>query len=201
MSLEPGRAAAIRGPHRVPPGRRRPVPGRPRAIPVAKREGVAGAAIRPGQIPAAVIPAGAAATPAREVRAVTGGIRDVLPGAAAIHPARRPAGCPPSPGQAGLPGRARPGRNRPGRSPSGRNRLGRSLTACAMARGTARPDRALPAAGGILPRRAAWGDGARCRAASGSASSSPARPSAPSSPWWPGVRLASCSDCSSWSAR
>jgi hypothetical protein len=122
MSLEPGRAAAIPASHREPRGRWRAGPGRPRAILAVPAGGV----IRADQIPGDVIPAGAAATPAREVRAVTEGIRDSPPpgaaairdppppGAAAIrHPARRPAGCLPSPGRLGPPGPSRTRRGRP----------------------------------------------------------------------------------------
>jgi len=90
VSLEPGRAAAIPGPHRAPRGRRRPVLGRLGAIPVVA------SSMRADQIPVDVIPAGVTATPARQVRAVTGGIPDPRLGAAAIQEAaRRRAGCPP----------------------------------------------------------------------------------------------------------
>jgi hypothetical protein len=111
MSLEPGRAAAIPASHREPRGRWRPEGGRLRAIPAVPEGGV----IRADQTPGGVIPAGAAATPAREVRAVTEGIRDPPPpGAAAIRdPTRRPAGCLPSPGRLGPPGPSRTRRGRP----------------------------------------------------------------------------------------
>jgi hypothetical protein len=167
MSLEPGRAAAIPASHRAPRGRRRPDPGRPAAIQAV----LAGGAIRAGQILGDVTPVGAAATPAREMRAVTGGIRDSPPpGAAAIQdPARRPVGCllqrgsggmgPPGPG--GFRGVVPPGQHSP----------------------AALMNRAIPAGGGILLDRGVRDSGARCRAASGSASSSPARPSVPSSLW------------------
>ena len=112
MSLEPGRAAAIPASHREPRGRWRPGPGRPRAIPAVP----GGGAIRADQIPGGVTPAGAATTPAREVRAVTDGIRDPLPpGAAAIQdPARRPAGCLPQGGSGGwVPPKGGPGDGSP----------------------------------------------------------------------------------------
>jgi len=75
--------------------------------------------MRAGQIPGDVIPAGAAATPAREVRAVTGGIPDPPLGAAAIQePAGRPTGCPPQGGSGGMgPSQGGPG----GMGPPGRN--------------------------------------------------------------------------------
>ena len=72
------------------------MPGRPGAIPAVARA-------RAGQIPRDVIPAGAAATPACEVRAVTDGIPDLPPGAAAIQePTRRPAGRPFQAGSGGM---------------------------------------------------------------------------------------------------
>ena len=208
MSLEPGRAAAIPASHREPRGRWRPGPGRPRAIPAVP----GGGAIRADQIPGGVTPAGAAATPAREVRAVTDGIRDPPPpGAAAIQdPARRPAGCLPQggsggmgPSQGGTGGMGPPGKNSRGFRgivPPGQHSPG----ACATAGPAALTCRAIPAGQGILLGRGVRGGsdgGARCRAASESASSSPARPSAPPSPWWPGARLVSCSDSSWWPAR
>jgi len=194
MSLEPGRVAVIPASRREPRGRWRPGPGRHHAIPVVPE----GGAIPADQIPGGVIPAGAAATPAREVRAVTDGIRDPPPpGAAATQdPTHRPAGCLPSPGRPGPPGR----RGFRGIVPPGQHSRGASATAGPAAR----TYRAIPVGRGILLSRGARGGsdgGARCRAASGSASSSPARPAAPPPPWWPGARLVSCSDSSWWPAR
>ena len=161
MSLEPGRAAAIPASHREPRGRWRPGPGRPRAIPAVP----GGGAIRADQIPGGVTPAGAAATPAREVRAVTDGIRDPPPpGAAAIQdPARRPAGCLPQggsggmgPSQGGTGGMGPPGRNSRGFRgivPPGQHSPG----ACATAGPAALTCRAIPAGRGILLGRGVRG--------------------------------------------
>jgi hypothetical protein len=203
MSLEPGRAAAIPASHRAPRGRRRSGPGRPETIQAV----LGGRAIRAGQILGDVTPVGAAATPPREMRAVTDGIRDFPPpGAAAIQdPARRPAGCLPQrgpgrmgpsqgrtggmgpsqggsggmgPPQEGSGGMGPPQEGSGGMGPPGRNSGGFRVVVP-----PGQHSRATPAGGGILLGRGVRDSGARCRAASGSASSSPARPSAPSPLW------------------
>jgi hypothetical protein len=194
MSLEPGRAAAIPASHRAPRGRRRPGPGRPGAIQAM----LGGRAIRAGQILGDVTPVGAAATLAREMRAVTDGIRTSRRAAAAGDPARRTAGCLPQGESGGWVPQGESGRMGPSQGESGRMGPpnGGSGGMCPPVRGgfrgvvppgqhspAALMHRAIPAGGGILLGRGVRDSGARCRAASGSASSSPARPSAPSSLW------------------
>ena len=167
MSLEPGRAAAIPASHRAPRGRRRPGPGRPGTIPAV----LGGGAIRAGQILGDVTPVGAAATSAREMRAVTDGIRDSPPpGAAAIQdPARRPAGClpqgesggmgpsqgesggmGPSQGESGGMGPSQGGSG--GMGPPGRGGF-RGVVPPGQHSPAALVDRVIPAGGGILPVR------------------------------------------------
>ncbi len=161
MSLEPGRAAAIPASHRAPRGRRRPGPGRPGTIPAV----LGGGAIRAGQILGDVTPVGAAATSAREMRAVTDGIRDSPPpGAAAIQdPARRPAGClpqgesggmGPSQGESGGMGLSQGGSG--GMGPPGRGGF-RGVVPPGQHSPAALMDRAIPAGGGILPVRGVGG--------------------------------------------
>ena len=101
------------------------MPGRPGATPVAA------STMRAGQIPGDVIPAGAAAIPARGVRAVTDGIRDPPPGAAAIRkPVRRRAGCPAQPGESRAPRTQPTGPRAPGTQPT------RTRAAATQPRGT-----------------------------------------------------------------
>ena len=156
--------------------RPRRAPGRP-GLRLAVAWPIRGTPVREG-----VTPAWTAGAPAGAARA---GLADGAAASAAWVTGLPPGGCPPSPGRLSRPGRGRLRARATWRGRDGRVRAG-TRAGRARAGGGGTPGGRQPQAGGV-----------RCRAASGSASSSPARPSAPSPPWSPRARPVSCSG-SSW---
>ena len=138
-----------------PPGVRLTGAGRTRGTPGRGDVTPAGRAVSP----AGAVPAGrTGAVPAGRTREVPAGRTHGVAAGAARLTDRRPGGCRLSPTSPSQPGPRQPGRGR-------------------------RRARARSADGATPGDRRARAGGVRCRAASGSASSSPARPSAPSRPW------------------